>query len=111
MSLVLIIIINDFVIIIMTITIIVVVLCVKNVFLYIVIKKSCWTVTYSFESGLNFIYVGTVNGEGGYVFLKLDCFFTLNPSQMKINWRSEYSFLSLYLFTNHGATLLVRGYT
>ena len=49
--------------------------------------------TYSFESGLNFIYVGTVNGEGGYVFLKLDCFFfffsffffTLNPSQMKIN--------------------------
>ena len=43
-------------------------------FLYIVIKKSCWTVTYSFESGLNFIYVGTVNGEGGYVFLKLDCF-------------------------------------
>lgn len=75
MSLVLIIIINDVVIIIMTITIIVVVLCVKNVFLYIVIKKSCWTVTYSFESGLNFIYVGTVNGEGGYVFLKLDCFF------------------------------------
>lgn len=30
---------------------------------------------------------------------------------MKINWRSENdSFLSLYLFTNHGATLLVRGY-
>lgn len=75
MSLVLIIIINDVVIIIMTITIIVVVLCVKNVFLYIVIKKSCWTVTYSFESGLNFICVGTVNGDGGYVFLKLDCFF------------------------------------
>lgn len=88
MSLVLIIIINDVIIIIMTITIIVV-LRVKNVFLYIVIKRSCWTVTYSFESGLNFIYVGTVNGEGGYVFLKLDCFFvfvfTLNPSQMKIN--------------------------
>ena len=49
--------------------------------------------TYSFESGLNFIYVGTVNGEGGYVFLKVDWFFffcsffffTLNPSQMKIN--------------------------
>lgn len=84
----LIIIINDVIIIIMTITIIVV-LRVKNVFLYIVIKRSCWTVTYSFESGLNFIYVGTVNGEGGYVFLKLDCFFvfvfTLNPSQMKIN--------------------------
>lgn len=73
MSLVVITIINDVVIIIMTI--IVVVLCVKNVFLYIVIKKSCWTVTYSFESGLNFIYVGTVNGEGGYVFLKLDCLF------------------------------------
>ena len=74
MSLVLIIIMND-VIIIMTNTIIVVVLRVKNVFLYIVIKKSCWTVTYSFESGLNFICVGTVNGEGGYVFLKLDCLF------------------------------------
>lgn len=73
----LIIMINDVVTIIMTITIIVVVLCLKNVFLYIVIKKSCWTVTYSFESGLNFIYVGTVNGEGGYVFLKLDCFFYL----------------------------------
>lgn len=39
---------NDVVIIIMTITIIVVVFHVKNVFLYIVIKKSCWTVTYSF---------------------------------------------------------------
>lgn len=74
MSLVVIIIIND-IIIIISITIIVVVLFVKNVFLYIVIKKSCWTVTYSFESGLNFIYVGTVNGERGYVFLKLDCFF------------------------------------
>lgn len=74
MSLVVITIINDVVII---MTIIVVVLYVKNVFLYIVIKKSCWTVTYSFESGLNFIYVGTVNGEGGYVFLKLDCLFFL----------------------------------
>ena len=49
----------------------------KECFLYIVIKKSCWTVTYSIESGLNFIYVGTVNGEGGDVFLKLDCFFFL----------------------------------
>lgn len=58
MSLVLIIIIiNDVVITIMAITIIVVVLLVKNVFLYIVIKRSCWTVTYSFESGLNFIYM------------------------------------------------------
>lgn len=47
----------------------------KECVLYIVIKKSCWTVTYSFESGLNFIYVGTVNGGGAYVFLKLDCFF------------------------------------
>lgn len=44
----------DVVIIIMTITIIVVVR-VMNVFLYIVIKKSCWTVTFRFESGLNFI--------------------------------------------------------
>lgn len=53
------IIINDVVITIMTITIIVVVVHhVKNVFfLYIVIKRSCWTVTYSFESGLNFIHV------------------------------------------------------
>lgn len=85
MSLVLIIIINDVVIIIMTITIIVVVLCVKNVFLYIVIKKSCWTVTYSFESGLNFICVGTVNGDGGYVFLKLDCFFYLESISNEIN--------------------------
>lgn len=72
-SLVIIIIINGVVIIIMTI--IVAVLCVKNVFLYIVIKTSCWTVTYRFESGLNFIFVGTVNGEWGYVFLKLDCLF------------------------------------
>lgn len=69
-----IIIINDVVIIIMTITIIIVVLRVKNVFLYIVIKTSCWTVTYSFESGLNFI-CGDSEWEGGYVFLKLDCFF------------------------------------
>lgn len=61
----------------MTITIIFVVLSAKNVFLYIVIKKSCWTVTYSFESGLNFIYVGTVNGDRGYVLMKLDCFLFL----------------------------------
>lgn len=60
---VIIIIINDVVIIIMTITIIVVV-CVKNVFLYIVIKKSCWTVTYSFESGLNFICGDSEWGRG-----------------------------------------------
>lgn len=66
------IIINDVVITIMTITIIVVVVHhVKNVFfLYIVIKKSCWTVTYSFESGLNFIHVGTVNGEMGLCILE-----------------------------------------
>lgn len=79
---------SDVLIIILTITIIFVVLCAKNVFLYIVIKRSCWTVTYSFESGLNFIYVGTVNGGWGYVLLKLDCFFfffTLNPSQIEIN--------------------------
>jgi len=61
---VIIIIINDVVIIIMTITIIVVVLRVKNVFLYIVIKKSCWTVTYSFESGLNFICGDSEWGRG-----------------------------------------------
>lgn len=30
----------------------------KECVLYIVIKKSCWTVTYSFKSGLNFIFVG-----------------------------------------------------
>lgn len=60
----------------MTITIIiVVVVCV----LYIVIKKSCWTVTFSFESGLNFIFVGTVNGDGDYVFWKLDLFFFCLP--------------------------------
>lgn len=87
MSLVLIII-NDVVIIILTNTIIVVVLRVKNVFLYIVIKKSCWTVTYSFENGLNFICVGTVNGEGDHVFLKLECLFDLesisNENKLKI---------------------------
>lgn len=113
------IIINDVVITIMTITIIVVVVHhVKNVFfLYIVIKKSCWTVTYSFESGLNFIHVGTVNGEMGLCILETWLFFffyTLNPSQMKINWRPENdsflsSYLLLYSFSNHGATLLVRG--
>lgn len=51
---------------IMTVTIIVVVLREKNVNVqYIVIKKSCWTETHTFENGLNFIYVGTVNGEKG----------------------------------------------
>lgn len=55
--------------------------------LYIVIKKSCWTETYSFESGLNFIFVGTVNGDGDDVFWKLDFFFTSNfeITQLKIN--------------------------
>lgn len=91
--------------------------CKECFFLYIVIKKSCWTVTYSFESGLNFIHVGTVNGEMGLCILETWLFFffyTLNPSQMKINWRPENdsflsSYLLLYSFSNHGATLLVRG--
>lgn len=64
MSFMVIIIISDVVFVIMTITIIVVVFRVKNVFLYIVIKKSCWTVTYSFESGLNVICGNSEWGRG-----------------------------------------------
>lgn len=51
--------------------------CKECFFLYIVIKKSCWTVTYSFESGLNFIHVGTVNGEMGLCILETWLFFFL----------------------------------
>lgn len=40
----------------------------EECFLYIVIKKSCWTVTYSFESGLNFIFVrDSEMGSGSFV--------------------------------------------
>lgn len=76
-SLVVITIINDIVIIIMTI--IVVVLRVKNVFLYIVIKKSCWTVTYSFESGLILYMWGQWMGKGAMYSWNLIVFFFFLP--------------------------------
>lgn len=68
-------------------------------FLYIVIKKSCWTVTYSFESGLNFI-CGDSEWEGGIMFWKLDCFFVFFMEKNKSTNLQNDSDLSAYLFSS-----------
>lgn len=65
----------------------------KECVLYIVIKKSCWTVTYSFESGLNFIFVGNSEmGTGAFCSWNLTVsFFFFLPrfyQRMKINLKN-----------------------